>query len=131
MRGELPELPAAIADRTTRSARIVMRMLLELEGALERLRPILSTTLTTCLGLLPLAIGLGGRDDVLAPMAVSISAGLGFATGLVLLVVPAIYLVVEDVSALGRRIFGRGQRAHEPAAVTEPPPSEHERQTGD
>ncbi|MCA9653378.1 MAG: efflux RND transporter permease subunit [Myxococcales bacterium] len=101
------------------------------QAALERLRPILSTTLTTCLGLLPLAIGLGGRDDVLAPMAVSISAGLGFATGLVLLVVPAIYLVVEDVSALGRRIFGRGQRAHEPAAVTEPPPSEHERQTGD
>lgn len=38
VRGELPELPAAIADRTTRSARIVMRMLLELEGALERLR---------------------------------------------------------------------------------------------
>lgn len=76
-------------------------------GALERLRPILSTTLTTCLGLLPLAIGLGGRDDVLAPMAVSISAGLGFATALVLLVVPAIYLALEDVRRLGRRLRGR------------------------
>ncbi|MCX4239830.1 efflux RND transporter permease subunit [Paraliomyxa miuraensis] len=76
-------------------------------GAIERLRPILSTTLTTCLGLLPLAIGLGGRDDVLAPMAVSISAGLGFATGLVLLVVPAAYLVFEDVRGLGQRLMGR------------------------
>jgi len=75
-------------------------------GALERLRPILSTTLTTCLGLTPLAIGLGGRDDVLAPMAVSISAGLGFATGLVLLVVPAIYMVFEDIRAAGRKVFG-------------------------
>ncbi len=78
-------------------------------GALERLRPILSTTLTTCLGLMPLAIGLGGRDEVLAPMAVSISAGLGFATGLVLLVVPALYMIFEDARGLMRRIFGRSR----------------------
>lgn len=84
-------------------------------GALERLRPILSTTLTTCLGLLPLAIGLGGRDDVLAPMAVSISAGLGFATGLVLLVVPSIYMILEDVRGVGRKIFGGREPVGEPA----------------
>ncbi|MEM7153158.1 MAG: efflux RND transporter permease subunit [Myxococcota bacterium] len=88
-------------------------------GALERLRPILSTTLTTCLGLLPLAIGLGGRDDVLAPMAVSISAGLGFATGLVLLVVPSIYLVVEDIRAFGRKLFGRAPEPVVPPASTD------------
>lgn len=91
------------------------------QGSLERLRPILSTTLTTCLGLLPLAIGLGGRDDVLAPMAVSISAGLGFATGLVLLVVPSIYLVVEDVRGLGRRILGRPADSLPPAPGPLPP----------
>ncbi len=67
------------------------------EGALQRLRPIVSTTLTTCLGLLPLAIGLGGQDLVLAPMALAITAGLGIATLLVLLVVPALYLVVEGI----------------------------------
>lgn len=94
------------------------------QGALERLRPILSTTLTTCLGLLPLAIGLGGRDDVLAPMAVSISAGLGFATGLVLLVVPPIYLVFEDVRGLGRRIFGGRSHERRDERVTEPPRAE-------
>ncbi|MEE2829751.1 MAG: efflux RND transporter permease subunit, partial [Myxococcota bacterium] len=66
-------------------------------GATQRLRPILTTTLTTCFGLAPLAIGLGGTDGVLAPMAVAISGGLGFATVLVLLVVPAVYLVVEDL----------------------------------
>jgi multidrug efflux pump subunit AcrB len=67
------------------------------EGAIHRLRPIVSTTLTTCLGLLPMAIGLGGRDDVLAPMAVAISGGLAVATGLVLLVVPAIYVIIERI----------------------------------
>jgi multidrug efflux pump subunit AcrB len=80
-----------------------------LNGALQRLRPIVSTTLTTCLGLLPLALGLGGRDEVLAPMAVSISAGLGFATLLVLLVVPALYLAFEDVRRLGERLSRRGR----------------------
>jgi multidrug efflux pump subunit AcrB len=78
-----------------------------LEGALGRLRPIVATTLTTCLGLFPLAIGLGGRDEVLAPMAVSISAGLGIATVLVLLVVPPLYLVLEDVRAVPRRLLRR------------------------
>lgn len=69
------------------------------QGAMERLRPIVATTLTTCLGLLPLSIGLGGQDLVLAPMAIAITAGLGFATLLVLLVVPAVYLVVEGIRA--------------------------------
>lgn len=65
------------------------------DGALHRLRPIVSTTLTTCLGLLPMAVGFGGRDNVLAPMAVSIAGGLFVATILVLLVVPALFVIVE------------------------------------
>lgn len=66
-----------------------------IDGALNRLRPIISTTLTTCLGLLPMAVGFGGRDNVLAPMAVSIAGGLFFATILVLLVVPALFVIIE------------------------------------
>lgn len=66
-----------------------------IDGALNRLRPIISTTLTTCLGLLPMAVGFGGRDNVLAPMAVSIAGGLFVATILVLLVVPALFVIVE------------------------------------
>ena len=44
-----------------------------IDGALARLRPILSTTLTTVFGLGPLALGLGGGDEILAPMAIAIA----------------------------------------------------------
>jgi multidrug efflux pump subunit AcrB len=73
-----------------------------IEGATHRLRPILCTTLTTVGGLLPMAIGLGGRDDVLAPMAVAISGGLAVSTALVLLVVPAIFVIVERLRSRGK-----------------------------
>jgi multidrug efflux pump subunit AcrB len=77
-----------------------------LDGALERLRPIISTTLTTCFGLGPLALGLGGKDEILAPMAISIAAGLGISTGLVLLVVPAVYVIIErDLLGVWYRLF--------------------------
>jgi multidrug efflux pump subunit AcrB len=77
-----------------------------LNGALERLRPIISTTLTTCFGLGPLALGLGGTDQILAPMAISIAAGLGISTALVLLVVPAVYVIIEaDLGGLWLRLF--------------------------
>lgn len=68
-----------------------------IDGALQRLRPIISTTLTTCLGLLPMAIGFGGRDNVLAPMAISIAAGLFVATALVLLAIPPLYVLIERI----------------------------------
>ncbi|MCB9755397.1 MAG: efflux RND transporter permease subunit [Myxococcales bacterium] len=91
-----------------------------LTGALDRLRPIVSTTLTTCFGLAPLAFGLGGLDHALAPMALSITAGLGFATALVLLVVPPLYLALDDLaSALSgrRRAEARArERAEQQAA---------------
>lgn len=83
-------------------------------GALNRLRPIISTTLTTCFGLGPLAIGLGGKDEILAPMAISIAAGLGISTTLVLLVIPAVYMQVEDVRNLWARIWGKDREAVHP-----------------
>lgn len=85
-----------------------------LDGALERLRPIISTTLTTCFGLGPLAIGLGGKDEILAPMAISIAAGLGISTALVLLAVPAIYVIIErDLLGVWRRIVPGHRSAHD------------------
>ncbi len=84
-----------------------------LTGSLDRLRPIVSTTLTTCFGLGPLAFGLGGLDQVLAPMALSITAGLGFATGLVLLVVPPLYMVLDDLANL---LSGKPRAALPPRA---------------
>ena len=75
-----------------------------IEAARVRFRPILLTSVTTIVGLLPLAMGVNGREVFLAPMAIAIIWGLVFSTGLTLLVVPCIYLVVDDIR---RRIFGQ------------------------
>jgi hydrophobic/amphiphilic exporter-1 (mainly G- bacteria), HAE1 family len=63
-------------------------------AARQRLRPILITTLTTVLGLLPLAMGLGEGAEVQRPLALTIIAGLSSSTLLTLLVIPALYRVV-------------------------------------
>ncbi len=92
-----------------------------LDGALERLRPIISTTLTTCFGLGPLALGLGGKDQILAPMAISIAAGLGISTTLVLLAVPALYVIMEkDLKGLALRLRGRDPKLVDSSDVQDP-----------
>ncbi|ARA94292.1 acriflavin resistance protein [Rhodothermaceae bacterium RA] len=60
----------------------------------DRLRPILMTTLTTVLGLLPLALGLGEGAELRAPLAIALAGGLTGATLLTLLVVPVLYQTV-------------------------------------
>jgi len=60
----------------------------------SRLRPILITTFTTALGLLPLAIGLGAGAEIQQPLALTVIAGLVSSTLLTLVVVPAVYLGV-------------------------------------
>jgi len=73
------------------------------EAVVERLRPILVTTVTTVGGLLPTAYGLGGADAVLSPMSLAIAWGLIFATAITLLLVPSLYLIAEDARGLVRR----------------------------
>ncbi len=65
------------------------------EAAESRLRPIIMTTLTTTLGLLPMAIGLGEGAEIRAPMAITVIFGLGFSTLLTLLFIPMIYSVFD------------------------------------
>ncbi|SDB10988.1 Multidrug efflux pump subunit AcrB [Pseudidiomarina indica] len=64
-------------------------------AANHRLRPIMMTMLTTVLGLLPLALGLGEGAEVRAPMAISVIAGLFFSTLLTLLFIPCLYLLID------------------------------------
>ena len=59
-----------------------------------RLRPILITTLTTILGLMPLALGFGEGGEMQRPLALTIIAGLASATVLTLVVIPAVYLIL-------------------------------------
>jgi HAE1 family hydrophobic/amphiphilic exporter-1 len=62
-----------------------------------RLRPILMTTSTTVLGLLPMALGWGDGAEIRTPMAITVICGLVSSTVLTLLVIPSLYYVVERV----------------------------------
>lgn len=68
-----------------------------IEGGCLRLRPILLTTITTICGLATVAYGIGGLDPFLRPMALAISWGLLFATLLTLIVIPCVYLIIDDI----------------------------------
>lgn len=69
-----------------------------------RLRPILLTSLTTFFGLMPMISETSYQARFLIPMAISLAFGVLVATVIVLLVVPALYMIVEDV----RGLFARG-----------------------
>ena len=65
------------------------------EAGQLRLRPILITKLTTILGLLPMALGLGEGAEVRAPMAITVIGGVLLTTFLTLLVIPVVYDVLD------------------------------------
>ena len=71
-----------------------------LKGGSVRLRPIILTSLTTIIGLIPMAIGLGGKSPIWMPMAYTIIFGLSFATLMTLFVMPALYAITTDVRGL-------------------------------
>jgi HAE1 family hydrophobic/amphiphilic exporter-1 len=75
------------------------------EAGPRRLRPIMMTTLTTVLGLLPLALGIGEGSEIQAPLAVTVMGGLTVSTLLTLVVVPVLYSIFEDLSARVVRII--------------------------
>jgi HAE1 family hydrophobic/amphiphilic exporter-1 len=72
----------------------------------RRLRPILMTTITTALGLVPMALGIGEGGELQAPLARTIIGGLTTSTLITLVVIPVVYMLLE--------------RRHEPAAATKP-----------
>jgi len=63
-----------------------------------RLRPILMTTATTVLGLLPMALGLGEGSELRSPMALTVIGGLVTSTALTLLIIPAVYSLLDRSS---------------------------------
>ncbi len=67
---------------------------LEEAGAI-RLRPILMTTLTTVLGLVPMALATGDGAEIRQPMAITVIAGLACSTLLTLIVIPTVYALVD------------------------------------
>ncbi len=75
----------------------------------ERLRPILMTTATTVLALLPMALGLGAGDELRRPMAITVIGGLTAATLLTLLVIPCMYRVMSRAGSRLRPIHERDE----------------------
>jgi HAE1 family hydrophobic/amphiphilic exporter-1 len=66
-----------------------------MEAGKARLRPILMTSLTTALGLLPMAMGFGEGSEVRTPMAITVIGGLTVSTLLTLLVIPVVYSLMD------------------------------------
>lgn len=66
-----------------------------MEAGQARLRPILMTTATTALGLLPMALGVGEGAEIRAPMAITVIGGLLVATVLTLVVIPVVYSLLD------------------------------------
>jgi HAE1 family hydrophobic/amphiphilic exporter-1 len=82
-----------------------------LDAARDRMRPILMTTATTVLGLLPLAIGQNRVGDILYfPLARTVIGGLISSTLLTLVLVPCFYTLIEDLTGFTRRLWRKGPR---------------------
>ncbi|SCZ51778.1 efflux RND transporter permease subunit [Thiohalomonas denitrificans] len=87
------------------------------EAGVRRFRPVLLTTLTTFGGLAPMIFETSRQARFLIPMAISLGYGILFATLITLLLVPALYLVLEDIG-LGWRAPSRDEGRHlEPAEI--------------
>ncbi|MCR9145506.1 MAG: efflux RND transporter permease subunit [bacterium] len=99
LRGEVEALPEILA-----------------ESGAHRLRPILLTTLTTILGLIPMGLGLGEGGDLQAPMAIVVIGGLLVSSVLTLIAFPTLYYVFERMRVSGNE----GENSHDaPALSTE------------
>ncbi len=69
-----------------------------LKAAPQRLRPILMTTITTVVGMFPLALGLGQGGEFLQPLGVVVFSGLALATLLTLFIIPCFYILLHDLA---------------------------------
>ena len=82
-----------------------------LEASRLRFRPILMTTLTTVLAMVPMAIGIGTGEQIQKPLAVTIIGGLSIATALTLFLTPAVYEILH------KRLDGDYERAGDAGSV--------------
>lgn len=74
-------------------------------GASQRFRAIIMTTVSTAAGLIPLAYEIGGSDPFNVPMALALGWGLLLATPLTLFLIPCLYMVGKDFETIKHRLF--------------------------
>jgi multidrug efflux pump subunit AcrB len=99
-----------------RSERAMSRLDALLDACSKRARPIIMTTVAMGVGMLPIALGLGTDPSFRAPMAIVIIGGLITSTFLSLLVVPVVFIYIDD---LRRQVLRLGSRM--PLTTTAPP----------
>jgi HAE1 family hydrophobic/amphiphilic exporter-1 len=66
-------------------------------ASLDRLRPIMMTSLTTILGLIPMALDKSESSSLWSPLAITVIGGLTVSTFLTLFVIPCVYLIFKDL----------------------------------
>lgn len=93
-------------------------------GGARRFRPIILTSLTTFFGLAPMILETSVQARFLIPMAISLGFGVMFATVITLLLVPAIYFIIEDIKWALARATGRPYVTPGPATPAEPEAAE-------
>jgi len=86
------------------------------EAGKKRARPIVMTSIAMSAGMLPSALGVGEGGSFRAPMAIAVIGGIIVSTVLSLVVVPSFFLIMDDLSRLLAKIFGRlvGEKEAEP-----------------
>lgn len=84
-----------------------------IESAQRRFRPIVLTSLTTSLGLAPMIVETSVQAQFLIPMAISLGFGILFATLITLLLVPSLYIILEDLLRLFKK---RKSSSHSPTS---------------
>ena len=86
------------------------------EAGHKRARPIVMTSIAMAAGMLPSALGVGEGGSFRAPMATAVIGGIIVSTVLSLVIVPSFFLIMDDLSSLLARIFGRfiGRKEDEP-----------------
>ena len=91
-----------------------------IESGHKRAQPIVMTSIAMSAGMLPSALGVGEGGAFRAPMATAVIGGIIVSTVLSLVVVPAFYLIMDDLSSLIAKIFSRfvGQKEAEPDLPT-------------
>jgi hydrophobe/amphiphile efflux-1 (HAE1) family protein len=97
------------------------------EAGKVRLRPILMTTLTTALGMTPLAMGIGEGSELMQPLAIAVVGGLTVSTLLTLFVVPSAYVILHRAGdRLAVWLTGRTPPQTVPVTMVEAPSRERE-----
>nr|MCU0254609.1 efflux RND transporter permease subunit [Acidobacteriota bacterium] len=85
-----------------------------LQAGPVRLRPILMTAAATMIGVVPVALALSQGGETRAPLAIAVIGGTATSTLLTLLIIPVVYLLLDDATAWVRQRFSARSRAHQP-----------------